>query len=166
MHSEGIMSGELKHGPLALVDDVMPLLMIATRDPVYPVSCSLISTIKYLWYLSAADLFEDVVWSDRLSVNNPLKPMSSYDYTSNIQHHTGLTYHLYFLTFRHSGAQGWAPECLKVRNGRLGKRCQTVMDDFSETAHDGRWCPLTDDLIFTGSCGVPRLHTQRFWCCM
>ena len=38
MHSEGIMAGELKHGPLALVDDVMPLLMIATRDPVYPVS--------------------------------------------------------------------------------------------------------------------------------
>ena len=25
MHSEGIMAGELKHGPLALVDDVMPL---------------------------------------------------------------------------------------------------------------------------------------------
>jgi len=39
MHSEGIMAGELKHGPLALVDDVMPLLMIATRDPVFPVSC-------------------------------------------------------------------------------------------------------------------------------
>ena len=38
MHSEGIMAGELKHGPLALVDDVMPLLMIATRDPVFPVS--------------------------------------------------------------------------------------------------------------------------------
>jgi len=40
MHSEGIMAGELKHGPLALVDDVMPLLMIATRDPVFPVSRS------------------------------------------------------------------------------------------------------------------------------
>ena len=33
------MAGELKHGPLALVDDVMPLLMIVTRDPVFPVSC-------------------------------------------------------------------------------------------------------------------------------
>lgn len=38
MHSEGIMAGELKHGPLALVDNEMPLIMIATRDPVYPVS--------------------------------------------------------------------------------------------------------------------------------
>uniref|UniRef100_U5ELS3 glutamine--fructose-6-phosphate transaminase (isomerizing) n=1 Tax=Corethrella appendiculata TaxID=1370023 RepID=U5ELS3_9DIPT len=34
MHSEGIMAGELKHGPLALVDDSMPILMIIMRDPV------------------------------------------------------------------------------------------------------------------------------------
>ncbi|XP_067011140.1 glutamine--fructose-6-phosphate aminotransferase [isomerizing] 2 isoform X2 [Anabrus simplex] len=35
MHSEGIMAGELKHGPLALVDNTMPVIMIVTRDPVY-----------------------------------------------------------------------------------------------------------------------------------
>lgn len=35
MHSEGIMAGELKHGPLALIDDSMPVLMIIMRDPVY-----------------------------------------------------------------------------------------------------------------------------------
>lgn len=35
MHSEGIMAGELKHGPLALVDDSMPVMMIIMRDPVY-----------------------------------------------------------------------------------------------------------------------------------
>ncbi|KAJ8928672.1 hypothetical protein NQ314_018766 [Rhamnusium bicolor] len=35
MHSEGIMAGELKHGPLALVDEAMPVMMIITRDPVY-----------------------------------------------------------------------------------------------------------------------------------
>ncbi|KAF5296044.1 hypothetical protein FQA39_LY12666 [Lamprigera yunnana] len=35
MHSEGIMAGELKHGPLALVDHNMPVLMIVMRDPVY-----------------------------------------------------------------------------------------------------------------------------------
>lgn len=35
MHSEGLLAGELKHGPLALVDKLMPLIMIATRDPVY-----------------------------------------------------------------------------------------------------------------------------------
>ena len=35
MHSEGILAGELKHGPLALVDDEMPLILVITRDPVY-----------------------------------------------------------------------------------------------------------------------------------
>ncbi|GIY79239.1 glutamine--fructose-6-phosphate aminotransferase 2 [Caerostris darwini] len=35
MHSEGILAGELKHGPLALVDDAMPVIMIVTKDPVY-----------------------------------------------------------------------------------------------------------------------------------
>lgn len=35
MHSEGIMAGELKHGPLALIDEDMPVMMIIMRDPVY-----------------------------------------------------------------------------------------------------------------------------------
>ena len=38
MHSEGILAGELKHGPLALVDRDMPVLMIALRDKTYEVS--------------------------------------------------------------------------------------------------------------------------------
>lgn len=32
MHSEGIIAGEMKHGPLALVDENLPILVIATRD--------------------------------------------------------------------------------------------------------------------------------------
>lgn len=36
MHSEGILAGELKHGPLALIDDRMPVLTVVTRDSVYP----------------------------------------------------------------------------------------------------------------------------------
>lgn len=35
MHSEGLMAGELKHGPLALIDNNMPVLMIVMRDHVY-----------------------------------------------------------------------------------------------------------------------------------
>lgn len=31
MHSEGIMAGELKHGPLALIDEAMPVMMIVMR---------------------------------------------------------------------------------------------------------------------------------------
>uniref|UniRef100_A0A670J1G6 glutamine--fructose-6-phosphate transaminase (isomerizing) n=1 Tax=Podarcis muralis TaxID=64176 RepID=A0A670J1G6_PODMU len=35
MHSEGILAGELKHGPLALVDKLMPVIMIIMRDSTY-----------------------------------------------------------------------------------------------------------------------------------
>lgn len=35
LHSEGIMSGELKHGPLALIDHNMPIVMIVVKDKVY-----------------------------------------------------------------------------------------------------------------------------------
>ncbi|KAI3380353.1 hypothetical protein SNEBB_003321 [Seison nebaliae] len=34
LHSEGILAGELKHGPLAMVDDTMPIVMIIMDDPV------------------------------------------------------------------------------------------------------------------------------------
>ncbi|CAN1769714.1 Glutamine--fructose-6-phosphate aminotransferase [isomerizing] 1, partial [Linum perenne] len=32
MHSEGMLAGEMKHGPLALVDKTLPIIVIATRD--------------------------------------------------------------------------------------------------------------------------------------
>ncbi|XP_027348923.1 glutamine--fructose-6-phosphate aminotransferase [isomerizing] 2 isoform X1 [Abrus precatorius] len=32
MHSEGILAGEMKHGPLALVDENLPIFVVATRD--------------------------------------------------------------------------------------------------------------------------------------
>jgi glucosamine 6-phosphate synthetase-like amidotransferase/phosphosugar isomerase protein len=32
------MSGELKHGPLAMVDKVLPIVMIITKDRLYQVS--------------------------------------------------------------------------------------------------------------------------------
>ncbi|KAF0039410.1 hypothetical protein F2P81_007645 [Scophthalmus maximus] len=35
MHSEGILAGELKHGPLALIDKNMPVIMIIMRDACY-----------------------------------------------------------------------------------------------------------------------------------
>jgi len=35
MHSEGVLSGELKHGPLALVDETMPIVFVATKDNNY-----------------------------------------------------------------------------------------------------------------------------------
>jgi len=35
IHSEGLLAGEMKHGPLALVDDKIPLLVVATQDGTY-----------------------------------------------------------------------------------------------------------------------------------
>ena len=35
MHSEGINAGEMKHGPLALVDETMPIIVIATMDEMH-----------------------------------------------------------------------------------------------------------------------------------
>lgn len=46
MHCEGIMAGELKHGPLALVDDLMPIVMIVMRDCVYTKTINAIQQVK------------------------------------------------------------------------------------------------------------------------
>lgn len=35
MHSEGINAGEMKHGPLALVDESLPLLVVAPQGPMH-----------------------------------------------------------------------------------------------------------------------------------
>ncbi|KAI8642243.1 glutamine-fructose-6-phosphate transaminase [Parasitella parasitica] len=36
IHSEGILAGELKHGPLALIDENMPIILLMTQDSLYP----------------------------------------------------------------------------------------------------------------------------------
>lgn len=35
IHSEGILAGEMKHGPLALVDEKLPVVVVATKDSMY-----------------------------------------------------------------------------------------------------------------------------------
>jgi glucosamine--fructose-6-phosphate aminotransferase (isomerizing) len=35
LHCEAVMSGELKHGVLALVDEHLPIIMIMTRDNIF-----------------------------------------------------------------------------------------------------------------------------------
>ncbi|KAF4346133.1 hypothetical protein F8388_016740 [Cannabis sativa] len=42
MHSEGILAGEMKHGPLALVDENLPIVVIANRDACFSGSCRVI----------------------------------------------------------------------------------------------------------------------------
>lgn len=45
MHSEGILAGELKHGPLALIDENMPVIIVMTQDSLYPKVSSAFSQI-------------------------------------------------------------------------------------------------------------------------
>ena len=46
MHSEGILAGELKHGPLALVDRGMPIVMVVTRDKVFSKCMNAVHEVK------------------------------------------------------------------------------------------------------------------------
>lgn len=46
MHSEGILAGEMKHGPLALVDENLPIVVIATRDRMHGKMLSVIAQLR------------------------------------------------------------------------------------------------------------------------
>ena len=46
MHCEGIQSGELKHGPLALVDETVPIIQIVMRDNVYTKCINALEQVK------------------------------------------------------------------------------------------------------------------------
>lgn len=46
MHSEGILAGEMKHGPLALVDASMPIIVLATRDRMHSKMQSVIQQLR------------------------------------------------------------------------------------------------------------------------
>jgi glucosamine--fructose-6-phosphate aminotransferase (isomerizing) len=46
IHAEGYPAGEMKHGPIALVDETMPVLAIAPRDPWYEKMVSQIQQAK------------------------------------------------------------------------------------------------------------------------
>ena len=35
IHAEGYAAGEMKHGPIALIDDQLPVVVLATREPAY-----------------------------------------------------------------------------------------------------------------------------------
>ena len=46
IHAEGYPAGEMKHGPIALIDRVMPVVTIATQDHVYDKMISQIEQVK------------------------------------------------------------------------------------------------------------------------
>ncbi|MFP4439159.1 MAG: glutamine--fructose-6-phosphate transaminase (isomerizing) [Chloroflexaceae bacterium] len=46
IHAEGYPAGEMKHGPIALIDDMLPVLCIAPRDGIYAKMLSNIEQVK------------------------------------------------------------------------------------------------------------------------
>lgn len=46
IHAEGYPAGEMKHGPIALIDESMPVVAIATRDELYDKMISQIEQAK------------------------------------------------------------------------------------------------------------------------
>jgi glutamine---fructose-6-phosphate transaminase (isomerizing) len=46
IHAEGYPAGEMKHGPIALIDDSMPVVAVATRDHVYDKMISQVEQVK------------------------------------------------------------------------------------------------------------------------
>ena len=46
IHAEGYPAGEMKHGPIALIDATMPTVVVAPRDPVYDKMLSQVEQVK------------------------------------------------------------------------------------------------------------------------
>jgi len=46
IHAEGYPAGEMKHGPIALIDETMPVVCVAVRDSVYEKMISQIEQVK------------------------------------------------------------------------------------------------------------------------
>jgi glucosamine--fructose-6-phosphate aminotransferase (isomerizing) len=46
VHAEGFSAAEMKHGPIALIDENMPVVVVAPRDSVYPKVLSNMSEVK------------------------------------------------------------------------------------------------------------------------
>jgi len=46
IHAEGYPAGEMKHGPIALIDEQMPVVMIATRNDIFEKSLSNMEEVK------------------------------------------------------------------------------------------------------------------------
>lgn len=57
MHSEGILAGEMKHGPLALVDENLPIVVIATRDGCFRLVFQVVQRIIINWIPPSPRLF-------------------------------------------------------------------------------------------------------------
>jgi glucosamine--fructose-6-phosphate aminotransferase (isomerizing) len=59
IHAEGYAGGEMKHGPIALIDDLMPTMVVVPKDRVYDKILSNISEVKTRLGYVIAVAFDD-----------------------------------------------------------------------------------------------------------
>jgi glucosamine--fructose-6-phosphate aminotransferase (isomerizing) len=46
IHAEGYPAGEMKHGPIALIDDKLPVVVLLPKDPMYPKTLSNLKEVE------------------------------------------------------------------------------------------------------------------------
>ncbi|MDG1401536.1 MAG: SIS domain-containing protein, partial [Candidatus Binatia bacterium] len=46
IHAEGYPAGEMKHGPIALIDEQLPVVVLLPRDPMYPKTLSNLKEVE------------------------------------------------------------------------------------------------------------------------
>lgn len=94
VHAEGLPAGELKHGPIALIDEKCPVVAIVTRDSLYEKMISNVEEIKarhgkLILIATEGDedvkrLAEDIIWvpksSEMLSPLLTVLPMQLFAY--------------------------------------------------------------------------------------
>jgi glucosamine--fructose-6-phosphate aminotransferase (isomerizing) len=67
IHAEGYAGGEMKHGPIALIDDLMPTMVVVPKDRVYEKILSNISEVKTrLGYVIAVAFDDDEDIKDKV----------------------------------------------------------------------------------------------------
>jgi glucosamine 6-phosphate synthetase-like amidotransferase/phosphosugar isomerase protein len=70
MHSEGLQAGELKHGPLALVDSTCPIIMIMMRDNVFNKCMNALQQVRmFMNALQQVRMFMNALQQVRLFIN-------------------------------------------------------------------------------------------------
>ena len=83
VHAEGYPAGEMKHGPLALIEDGMPVVVLAPRDNYYPKTISNMqeviargAKVLLITNKSKDEVFSENIWEtiEVESTNNDLLP--------------------------------------------------------------------------------------------
>ncbi len=73
IHAEGYPGGEMKHGPIALIDEKMPTMVIVPKDRVYDKMLSNISEIKTrIGYILAVAFEDDEVIQEKVDKVIPI----------------------------------------------------------------------------------------------